>query len=447
MIGGESMTSRKEQIINEIDQVTSFIVADRNKVNEIKEQLILNGITGGRLERVFSDASVLEEEGTDIREIALILEQFFLKTGKQDLNPDNFFTKTEMNEARQYYPIAEVTQPTFPFVLERVGIAKNNVYSAMIDTKTICEWMKVEALYYNYDIQRQAKKKVRKNTIINTPTVNQKNVDEIEGLLLSGELVVTTLAFNAAPLTSDMDEELTYDAKKGTLTINSGTRLDVLDGFHRCLASANAQTKNPDLDFKFNVLISNYTTREAQQYQAQLAKATPIPKARMQELEANRHADAVVQQLKANSELRGRVSSSHTLSPTAGELVSYKVLADAIDKEFKMTARRDTFEVSKFLGEFFDFLIGDNQEEFFNNSSSKLSLKNYNKMFAGYVALAAKMKNENVSPQKLNKVLEQVDFSRENPLWRKMDLIDDNLNINSKASVAKIANYFRELEV
>lgn len=441
------MSNKRELLIDAMDEVSEYITDNRNTRDEIKIELRKYGITGGRIERIFGNLTELESEETDIRELILIAEQFFMKTSFQKLNPTNWFTEDEMKEARQYYATEPASATAFPFILERVGIAKNNVYSAMVSASTIAEWLKIDALYYNFDIQRQATKKTRKKEVIATPTVVQKNVNEIESLMLSGELVVTTLAFNAAPQTSDLDEELTYDAKKGILTINTGTRLDILDGFHRCLGSLAAVRKNPNVDFKFNVLISNYTTREAQMYQAQLQKATPIPKARVQELEANRHADAVVTQLKANSELRGKVSSSHTISPAQGELVSYRVLADAIDREFKMSARVHTFGVSKYLSEFFDYLIGMNEEEFSYNKDKDVSLMNSNRMFAGYVALASKMKDANIEPQMVNKILEQVDFNKENPLWRDMDLLDDNLNMSAKASDRKIADYFRKLKV
>lgn len=442
------MLKEKEVHIEDLEEAVKHVTSNRNTVEEIKIHLEQYGITGGRIEKVLGNPLILQKKGTDSREAFLIIEQLYLKSGLQSINLDNLYSESEIKEARQYYALDQnVDTSHFPFVLENVSIGGNNVYSAMIDIGTISEWMQTDDLFYNFDIQRQAKKKAREGNIIKTPTVYRKNVKEIEDLMLKGELIITTLAFNAATQSSDTGEELTYDSKTKTLTINKGTRLDILDGFHRCLASRGAYTKNPNVNFKFNVLISNYTTREAQQYQAQLAKATPIPNARIQELEANRYADAVVAQLKADSELRGRISSSHSVSTSKGELVSYRVLADAIDREFNMNARVETFGISKFLGNFFDYLIGLNQEEFSYNRNDEKSLMSYNRMFSGYVALAAKMKKENVSPEELNKILEQVDFSRDNKLWTELGILDDNGHIKSTADDKKIADYFKNLNL
>lgn len=186
---------------------------------------------------------------------------------------------------------------------------------------------------------------------------------------------------------------------------------------------------------------------EAQQYQAQLAKATPIPKSRTQELEANRHADAVVQQLRVNSELKDRVPSGHSISYTKGDLVSYHTLSNAIDREFNITARIDVREVADYLGEFFDYLIGKNQEEFSADADTKKSLMNYNKMFAGYVALAAKMKKEDIEPRKVNDVIENIDFAKENPLWQEIGVLNHDLTVRPTLKDRDIANYFKGLKI
>lgn len=440
------MLKTKEELVSTIKDNIIAISSDKNANLEIKEQLSNNGISGGRIENVFSDPDLLFE--ADIREVALLTEQFFLKTGIMELKPEDWFTEVEMKRARQFDRrlLTEDLAPT-KIMFENTTIVGNGVYVTTIDVPTIAELMNTQILNYNYDIQRSAKIVKRNEQVIKKPTVYMKNVREIKEYLLKGQLVSTTLAFNAAVGSSETGEELTFDASTGTLIVNEGTQLDILDGYHRCLASQAAYGDNPDLDFRFMLMISNYTTREAQQYQAQLAKATPIPKTRVQELEANRRADTVVRQLRAESELKDRISSHHQVSKAQGELVSYNVLSDAIDREFKMRTSRDVREVSSFLKEFFDYLIGDFAEEFVYNSEKKESLMSYNKMFAGYIALAAKLKKEKVSLDKLKDILKQIDFSRDNPLWKDLGIINIEGRVSVKADEKKIAKYFKELKV
>lgn len=441
------MRGNRAGLLDKIEQNIHYISNDRNKSEEVKDELSKYRILAGRVEEYFSDpVSTLEE--ADIRELALVTEQVYVKTGKQDLNPENWFTTSEMKEARQYDYLFLHGEDAiqFPIEIENVIHLGNDLYAANLSIKTIARLLRSKKLNYNYEIQRQETKVKRMDKIIFKPTVYKKNVTEIKELLLKGELKVTTLAFNAATGTSDDGEELTYNAKKNTLTINDGTRLDILDGYHRCLASEQAYSQNPDLDFGFLVLISNYTTRQAQQYQAQLAKATPIPPARIQELEKNSLSATVVDMLKSESYLKGRISSSSSkVNLHMGELVNYRILAEAIDREFPMKLKKEAREVGSYLAAFFEELIENNPDEFLDIESYDESLMAYNKMFAGYIALAAEMKEQKIRLDELDEILSKVDFNRNNKLWNKLNIIDEEGRINNNIKETDIAEYFKTL--
>lgn len=444
--GGREMEDKKE-LIQAIEENIKEVSDNNKAVDEIKHQLRKHGISGGTVTAVLSDPKVLED--IDMRELALITEQFYLKTGIPALDVKEWFTKYEMTEARQYDKTLYTESTDYPHVeFENASIVGNGVLVTTVSPKKIAELMRSQVLYYNPEIQRQMTYVKRNNDIIETPTVYKKNVKEIKELLLKERLVSTTIALNAVIGSSDTDEELVFDPSKNTLTIGKGTRLDILDGYHRCLASEEAYEENPDLDnFKFILQISNWTTRQCQQYQAQLAKATPIPKAIQQSLEASRLADTVVQMLREGSDIGDRISSQHRISPIAGQLVSYNVFADAVEREFPMEFRIDAMEVADWLGKFFEYLIGLNRDEFTHNSSSKGSLMSYNKMFAGYIALAAKMKEEDVSIRQLQSILDGIDFSKSNPLWQEIGVLDETGRVKSGASERSIANYFKGLEL
>lgn len=438
------MKQNRAELIETIKNNIQHIATNRNAVEDIKAELSKYHIPAGRVEEYLSNPEVLME---DQRELALFTEQAYLKTGIQSLNPEEYFTKHGLKEAYQFDYMLTFGEDEiqFPLTLDGVTHLGNNLYAVPLDLKTIAELMKSKKLNYNFEIQRQEKSVKRSEGVMRTPTVYKKNVKEIKELLLKDQLIHTTLAFNAATSTSDSGEELTYDGKKLQLTINEGTRLDILDGYHRCLASEQAYKENPELDFKFMVLISNYTTRMAQQYQAQLAKATPIPTSRIQELEMNRLSDTVVKILKSESELRDRVATTNA-QLGAGSLVSYRVLADAIDREFpNMKTVKDARQVAKYLSTFFEDLIGDYPEEFLADHKSKDSLIAYNKMFAGYVALAAEMQNKNIETDELKDILDQVDFHKNNKLWQDLGILNADEKVNNKVNESDIGKYFRNL--
>lgn len=442
------MQETKAEVLELIKDNIHHISNNKKTVVDIKDELSKYRITGGRVEEVLSNPEELNE---DLRELALFTEQIFLKTGIKDLDPNKWFTKAEMKEARSFDYISENNEDeiTLPLTL-KVLPGHDGGYMAIEGYQLVAKLMKSQkVLSYDFAIQRQGTKIKRKDEMILVPTVDKKNVREIKDLLIKGDLKRTTITLNAAALTSDSGEELIYNPKTGTLTITEGTKLNILDGYHRCLASQEAYEMNKDLNIYFNLNITNYSTRQAQEWQAETAKGTPLTKARIIEMEASRLSDHVVQNLKAESELKGRVSSDKgKINITAGDLVSYTVLSDAIDREFPMKTRLETREVSDHLALFFEYLFGTYPTDFGNSKvRDKNSLMSYNKMFAGYIALAARMKNENIEIKNLKSILDKVDFDRNNKTWKDLGVTDSEGKISGSSNEKKIGRFFKELNI
>src|SRR5699024_5699672 len=124
-----------------------------------------------------------------------LTEQIYLKTGVQELNPENWFTEFEMKEARQFDFLIEHDEDeiTFPLTIENAVHVANDVYSVAMDVKTMAQLVRSNKPNYNTEIQRQHTRVKRKEKIIIKPTVIKKNVKEIKELLLKGQLVPTTL--------------------------------------------------------------------------------------------------------------------------------------------------------------------------------------------------------------------------------------------------------------
>jgi hypothetical protein len=386
----------------------------------------------------------------DNREILLFTEQIFAKTGDMKVNVKEYFTEAEFSDARHFSGAVErmKNEIEFPITFPNATIVGNGAYMVTVDIQTINKLLSNELLDYNFDLQREATYRRVKNEVKKEPTLVMSNVKEISSHLLEGTLVPTVLVWNAAVRSSSTGTELVYNSNTMELTIEKNTDLFIVDGWHRCKASQNALQINPDLNFNFAVLITNYSTKKAQQYQAQLAKATPISKVRIMELEANRLSDTVVQQLKEESDLKGRISQTnriHTLNPEK-ELVTYNVLSNTIDEEFTMETRADAADVGDYLSEFFNMLIG----EFVNNieETKEKTLMAENSMFVGYIVLARRMFESNIKARDIRKIIKNIDFSRENELWKQIGVLDQNGNLTETNKSRKaIRDYFNNLNL
>jgi hypothetical protein len=438
----------EEKLIEAIQ--SSKLKTKKKVVADIKKHLSSNyEISSGKVQTLINDPEK-ELSELDLRELYLVTEQVFAKTGDLSISPADYFTQTEMNTSRQYSGLLENQEITFPINFSHSTIVGNSAYMVTMDIQTIDKLIRSQNLKYNYDLQREATYKKQKDTVTIQPTLNKKNVEEITEHLLQGTLVPTVLVFNAATRSSESGSELIYDPKKMQLTITKGTQIDIVDGYHRCVASQQALQTNPELHFNFAVLITNYSTKKAQQYQAQLAKATPISSTRIMELEANRLSDTVVQRLKSESDLQGRISQTNRIHSLNKELVTYNVLSNTIDEEFKMNTRADAEDVADFLIDYFNFLIDSYQDEFINHieSTRKESLINDNNMFVGYIVLARKMFEKGIKPREVRNYIKDIVFSRENELWKTKGILDDHGNITDTNKARKaIRELFESIDV
>jgi hypothetical protein len=386
----------------------------------------------------------------DVRELFLFTEQVFSKTEDPRVNPQEFFTQNEIKESRQYSGLPEQDIIEFPITIPNVLQISNEEYVTMMDTQMINKLMKSNKIYYNFDVQREAKIIKRKDKVIFEPTLHQKNVKEITNNLLNDEQFTSELTFNAATRTSDTGNELIYDAKHLELTITHGTRIDIVDGFHRCKAIENAMEINPDLIKRFTVKLTNFSTRMVQKNQAQIAKASHFSTTRIQELEGSRFSDDIVRQLKLESELKGRVSQTNRIHSINRELVTYNVLADTIDEEFKMETKLDSMDVADYLCKFFDYLIGSHPSEFINNveETRKTSLINENSMFVGYITLARRLYESNTKAKEVVRIIKDIDFNKNNSLWKELDILNEKNNLTETNKSRKaIREYFENVDI
>ncbi len=445
----------RELLEENLTQAIQAIKRDKKIINDIKLHLVSkHNILAGEVQTWISNAKE-SLSNLDIRELYLITEQIYAKCGvTYNINPSDYFTDVEKDIAKTYDASVYREEVDFPIVLKNARVEGDGVFSVRIDMHTINELVENQLLIYDYELQREAVLvKGKDGTVRKKPKLMMTNVREIEQHLINGTLAKTTppLVWNALVRSSETGNELEYDPTHQTLQINKGTELAIGDGFHRITAIRNALMNNKDIQHDFIVVISNFTKKKFRAEQAQVAKATPISTVRVQEWESKRYSDSVVQQLKTESDLEGRISQTNRVRTIANELVSYNVLADTIDQEFIMNTRADAADVGDFLVEFFNMLIGSYQDEFIFKveETRKNSLINDNNVFVGYIVIARRMYESDIKAKEIRKVVKSIDFSKDNPLWKDIGVLNEKGNIERDTNQLRknIANYFKEIDV
>lgn len=440
----------RELLLENLYPTINLIKRKRKVINEIKQQLVEHhGLMSGTIQEWFTDPQK-NLEGIDIRELYLLTEQLYLKSGNLDIQPDKFFTEVEKKEARIYHASVKRSALDLPITFEHATKVGNDAYIIPISIKMIDLMLDNMILDYDPELQREMTvKQDLQGNIRYEPTLVKSNLEQISEHLLKGSLVPTTLVFNAA-LSSSEDEELVFDPKNLTLTVTKGTKLAVVDGFHRCRASQRALRINPDLEFNFVAIITNYSKPMAQRYQYQLSQQSPLSSERVKQLKGDRHSDPIVNRLQVESDLKDRISQKGNIKPSVNQLVSYNLLADSIDNYFTINSNKEAKDVGSFLIEFFDELIGSFPEEFITNVSEtrKESIINENNMFIGYTIIANKLYQSKLSPEKISEIVNNINFSRSNNEWVEAGILDEKGNFTKTDKTRdNIAKYFRELDI
>jgi hypothetical protein len=382
-------------------------------------------------------------------ELFLLTEQIFLKTGSLLINPEDYFTEHERKKSRQYIGTYELEEEiTFPYTLENVSKISNKEYSVVVPADFIAKLCMSRKLHYNFGIQRESMKRKVKGEIIEEPKLIMQNVLEIQEYLEKGKLKPTQIIYNAAIGTADADQpELIFDEQEHRLTITKGVILDVLDGFHRTKGTELAYHKKGHLDSNFVLLITNYSDDEAKNFQGQIAKATPIAVERAEELLGERMSDEVLKEMLPKTELQDKVSDSWYVHKDT-ELVSYKVLAETIEKEFNLEKMVDVYKVSNFLTKMFNYLMGTFEEEFLKNAKKvgETNLINNNNIFAGYIVLGRRLMELKADPSEIINIVSNINFEKTNKLWKEINVLDDKMHVTPSARDS-IITYFRNIEI
>lgn len=440
----------KEQLQETLVATIENIKADKKRVARIKSGLKKYKILPGTVQLILNEPEEQLKQ-IDDKFLCLLTEQIYIASGNLELNPENFFSTREIKEVKSTFEGEVQKKVDFPYTFEPVIQVAPDIFLTTIKASEIKLFMDNKLLQYNFETQREARVRVDKNdlnNIIQEVKINKKHMEHIKESVVKGTALPSTLTFNARLGTGDEGFELVYDESTMALTIQKGTLLDCLDGFHRVTAIVKALEENPDADMKFMLTIVNFDIPKAREYFAQMNTIEPIGKGHLENMKKERQADFIVDQLKYNSELKGRISPSENIPYTSSLLVSLKTLSDAIDEVYGIEDRVEAIRIVNYLKEFFNKLFYAFPDEFLGDVAAirEKSLINANVMFYGYVLLSKRIKDEDISLEQLPNIVSKIDFSRNNKQWQEYKVLDKDKNIATRAKQG-VYKFFKELNL
>ncbi|MBT2759906.1 DNA sulfur modification protein DndB [Paenibacillus sp. ISL-20] len=428
------MKKDRESLEDNLLQVIDKIKHKRKNVENINKNLSSFGVSTGTFNEITLGNAMLSS--MDLKLLCLLSIALHNETGENSISPYDYFSDNEIKSAKEYVDNNN-DRISLPIELKDTTIIELENYITKIKLSFLVKMFHSQLITYDYETQRSAKYKRSKEGVVPVPDVNKKSVEDISSHMLNETYLADMITLNVY---SEEVEPLTYDSKNRTLIINEGATISILDGFHRLQAGVKAISVNPNLELELILSIRSYDTDTAKKYFGQINTVNVVKPERIRELKSEKHSDIVVRDLQLKSDLKGKIASSTRISEIAGQLTTFDILSYSIDVVFGPTTKLEAIEVSEYLIDFFNYLVGSFVDEFLENPNDYRKTNiNHPLMFAGYVQIAKNFKDENKNLRDLKNFVESIDFN--DP--KLLEILEDRRGINNKRNRNKLIDYFK----
>lgn len=368
------------------------------------------------------DLQTLTDSEEDIRFLFLLtyaLDNALKGRENISINVKEYFYQTEIDRWIDYRE-EKKEESIFPIRFERAEQLSDNTWGVYLTAQQVHELKISNALLYNFKTQRNPKITAA-GLLIN---IDKTKVMEIRDRLLEGRQFPDPLVWN---IDNNGQSNITYS--KGTLIVHKGSVINVIDGFHRIVANSLAVEKNPDLKFKWQITLCFLTENGALDFINQKNKQKPMKKEYVVQMDYTKAENMVVSVIADDRlSLLNKVMMDDDKYIKLGKaLTKKKIIAQSVKECYNEYLKTQTNirPIGKWIVEFMDYLMGLYPEEFVNNpyEIKKKSVINHKNMFAGYIALSARLWQKSDWKKAVEKKMEQLDFNNQNPLWRQIGII------------------------
>ena len=277
------------------------------------------------------------------------------KENESDLmNLSDYFTDIEIKEMENTLKLLKNSPEDEEEIKQRLLFFDNvlkvnhDQFVCVVPVQRFIKMYDYNLIKYNTSTQRDTKKSLYRNTIIESININFSQVSEITDLILEGKFIANTITLNV--LNEDDRETIFFD-EKGNLKIKG--EINILDGFHRSLGYQNALTKSKDIDMNIELRITNFDLQKARRFIVQEDKQRKMDISHIQRLEHN-YINKLMEILNEKSDFgklitKGMVANKNELY--IPDSAVRKVLTELFDKDLN-----SMLEVNMIADEMINFL-------------------------------------------------------------------------------------------
>jgi len=437
-----------------LKQKLKIILKEINHIKEIKQELgkvfICRNLSAHRAMNVFMGNESLDTIGdseNDIRFLFLfcialnyaVSNTIIDRKDEFEIDVKEYFTQVEYNQWINYQEESK-SDKIYPIVFENVQLIADRIWQTTLTAQQLGELDTQNLLLYNFKTQRAPKITVSGVRI----DFDKTKTLEIKERILNGEQFPDHIKLN---ILNNFQEKIHYDPKKQVLTIGEGSIINIFDGYHRKVANSLVIEENPNIDFNWGIIITNLSETAAKDYMVQIDKQKPIKREQIKSWDLNKKENLVVSVIADDkiSKLAKVMKEQESEIKLEKGLVTKNIIADAIKENYELDDTTDIRALGNWIVEFTDYLFSLYFDELIKNpyelkENSYIGHKN---MFYGYIALSAKLWNDDNWKDETKEIMESIDFNKENPLWRELSI---ETKIANKTLRNKLYNLFKRSE-
>lgn len=422
----------------ELEKVIKKIITqyrpDKIVIDNIEESLYQKGIPFGN--KLLALQTPLETQPIPI--LYLLAANFFKHTKDKDIDPQKFFTESEINQMRSFKFEDEEKDDGKIVFKDFVQVDEDRWLGCLSNKHIKMLWERGIATY-NKDTQRNTIWTQFHGSIIEEVNLNKKSVDEIDSEIQNNDYIpIAPIVFN---ILRDGTDDFEY--VDGNLIFYDG-KFNCTDGFHRSMGIISSLIEKPFLELNFPVMITNFDEAKARKMIGQEQKKNDLSDEYAKTLD-DTYENKVIRELNARKgEMQGKIGSDVSAVKYNMAYTTHNILMMAVEENFKIESERDVRKVYDYLIKGFNEIIGILKEngEIEKDDGSSAAIENL--MFVGYVALLGKLYKDNDWIEKLEDSLKNIDFSVDNGKWKELGIFTDATRL-SKKRVNTISKYFKGL--
>ncbi len=393
----------------------------KEMMDKIKEEFTNRNILSTKAVGMLNGSIPMENVSDQL--LFILAKAVYSATASCAIELSKYFFEDEMKILDRYREKSQEEKDTL--VIDRVIESRYNTYKSFL---TYMTYQQIRDLYsqgritYNPNAQRALLTSIYKDAEIGEIDLNNASIKEIKKAMQEGKYIPTMITFNMLKKTEE-ETKYYYDKNNLKLVIEKDVEIDVTDGYHRSVSVIEAICEMPDLEGELEVSITNYELDIAGLYVVQESKRNVIKPSQLAKLNVEKRESVVVNNLNnrtRKNEMYKKIATDEMAIKRNLAYVKFDTLVEAVKRSFALKAEREIEPVSRYLIEFYNEVIGINIEYFSKDNLTNSKLKSYivhKNIFIFYTLLAGKLYEKDSWKEKLEAVLKNIDFNKNNSMW------------------------------